>query len=86
MNNQSCDNKEISDQINRATGQVQGLGRMIENGRDCGEILQQIVAARAALQKLGILLLEAEAQGCLGNKKNETKDLKKAVEMLFKLT
>lgn len=88
MNNQACDNRKIIDQVKRATGQVEGLGRMIENGRDCGDILQQIVAARAGLQKLGILLLEAEAQGCFGSGKSsgKIKDLEKIMVGLFKIT
>ena len=85
----SCDPQATKDQVKRTEGQVLGIGRMIEAGRDCTEVLQQIVAARASLQKLGTVLLEAEAQGCFGGTRNETakvQNLEKIISNLFKLT
>lgn len=86
---QKCDPKLIKDQVRRTEGQVASLGRMIDEGRDCSEVLQQIVAARASLSKLGTLLLEAEAEGCLGvGEKSSAKvrNLEQVVASLFKLT
>lgn len=84
-----CNPQTIKDQVKRTEGQVLGIGRMIEASRDCTEVLQQIVAARASLQKLGTVLLEAEAQGCFGGSADEAvkvKNLEKIVSNLFKLT
>ena len=85
----SCDPQAIKDQVKRTEGQVFGIGRMIEDSRDCTDVLQQIVAARASLQKLGTVLLEAEAEGCFGstaNREAKVKDLEKIVSNLFKIT
>ncbi len=84
-----CDPQAISDQVKRTEGQVAGIGRMIEAKRDCSEVLQQIVAARASLQKLATVLLEAEAEGCFGgsgSNEAKVKDLEKIVSGLFKVT
>lgn len=86
---ETCDPQAIKDQLKRTEGQVLGIGRMIESNRDSAEVLQQIVAARASLQKLATVLLEAEAEGCFGgNGTNEAKvkDLEKIVSSLFKVT
>lgn len=82
----SCDPQAIKDQAKRTEGQVLGIGRMIEAGRDCADVLQQVVAARANLQKLGTMLLEAEAQGCFGAEPVKVQDLEKIVNGLFKIT
>jgi len=85
----TCDPQAIKDQVKRTEGQVLGIGRMIEASRDCTEILQQIVAARASLQKLGTVLLEAEAEGCFGSGGDQAakvQNLEKIVSNLFKLT
>lgn len=84
-----CDNKELIDQFKRSNGQVASIGRMIDDNRDRADVLQQIVAARASLTKLGVLLLEAEARGCLGantEPNDKIKNFNKVVTELFKLT
>lgn len=82
-----CNPKAIRDQVRRTEGQVLSLGRMIDDARPCAEVLQQIVAARANLSRLGTMLLEAEAQGCLGEGKTAAaKDLERVVSGLFKIT
>jgi DNA-binding FrmR family transcriptional regulator len=44
--------------LRRIEGQVRGLQRMIEEDRDCKEIISQIAAVRSALKRVGILLVE----------------------------
>ena len=86
---ETCNPEMIKTQVNRTEGQVLGIGRMIEAGRSCDEVLQQIVAARASLQKLGQLLLQAKAQGCFGSSPAGTsrvKELEQVVSNLFKIT
>jgi CsoR family transcriptional regulator, copper-sensing transcriptional repressor len=86
---ETCDPNAIKDQVKRTEGQVLGIGRMIEANRDCTDVLQQIVAARASLQKLATVLLEAEAEGCFGGTGDQAakvKDLEKIVSNLFKVT
>ncbi|NUL83379.1 MAG: metal-sensitive transcriptional regulator [Armatimonadetes bacterium] len=51
--------------LNRVTGQINGLQRMIDNARPCSELLQQYYAARAALDQVGVLLLSEHIQTCV---------------------
>ncbi|MFA4937054.1 MAG: metal-sensing transcriptional repressor [Patescibacteria group bacterium] len=84
-----CDIKEVSQHFNRLQGQIQGIGGMIQDKRACSEVLQQIVAARASLERLGRLLLEVEATGCFGSgtgSQDKIKKLERTVAQLFKIT
>jgi len=49
----------------RIAGQVNGLQKMVESDRSCNDILQQIVAARAALDQLGISFLTEHLKSCV---------------------
>lgn len=49
----------------RISGQVTGIQKMVEGDRACGDILQQIVAVRAALDQLGIMFLSEHLQTCV---------------------
>jgi CsoR family transcriptional regulator, copper-sensing transcriptional repressor len=84
----SCDPKAIYNQAKRTEGQVVSIARMLSEQRTCSEVLQQIVAARASLSKLGQMMLQAEAEGCLGQAVGElrVKDLERTVQNLFKIS
>lgn len=49
----------------RIAGQVSGIQRMVDGERACSDILQQIVAVRAALDQLGIAFLTEHLQTCV---------------------
>ncbi|CAM3516935.1 metal-sensing transcriptional repressor [Deinococcus frigens] len=50
--------------LRRIEGQVRGLQRMIEEGRDCHDILIQLSGVRSALDAAGDQMLEQYASGC----------------------
>lgn len=80
---------KINTHLHRIIGQLQGLEKMIEEKRDCQEVLTQLMAARASLEKLGVLILQDESSYCFvgkGNVKKKLKDLQKITDNLFKLT
>lgn len=43
--------------LKRIEGQVRGIQRMIENGRDCESIVTQLAAVRSAIESVGALVL-----------------------------
>lgn len=84
-----CDPKSIQDQAHRTEGQVQSIARMLEEKRSYADVLQQIVAARASLSKLGSMMLKAEVKGCLGSgaaAEFKAEDLERIVQNLFKIS
>jgi len=49
----------------RASGQVAGISRMIDDGRHCTEVLQQIAAVQKALDAVGNLVLRNYLERCV---------------------
>ncbi len=59
----------INKRLKRAEGQVRGIARMVEEDKYCIDILTQITAAQAALDKVGLQLLSEHTKHCLSNSK-----------------
>lgn len=57
--------KKILDGLRRVEGQVRGVQRMVEEERYCVDVLNQITAARMALARLAMIVLEDHAKGCV---------------------
>ncbi len=57
--------QEATKRLARIEGQVHGIQRMIDDGRTCGEIMQQIIAVKAAMETLGISFLSEHLQTCI---------------------
>lgn len=51
--------------LRRVRGQIDGIEKMIVDGRYCIEILQQVKAARSALKALEATILKTHLKGCL---------------------
>jgi len=71
----------IINRLRRVEGQVKGIQKMVNEQKYCGDILIQIAAARAALNKVGGIILENYMKECL--KENYDSDNKE--EMIDKL-
>ncbi len=50
--------KAVINRMNRAIGHMESVKRMVEDGRDCSEILIQIAAVRSAINNIGKIILE----------------------------
>ena len=57
--------KGVATRLRRIEGQVQGLQRMLEAGRECEEVLTQIMAVRSSLDQVGLLLMEHHIERCV---------------------
>lgn len=51
--------------LNRVKGQLEAISRMIDDGKYCPEIIQQITAATNALRALKAEVLERHLRGCV---------------------
>ena len=56
---------QLTDRLARIEGQVRGINRMIQDDRYCIDVLTQINAVRAALDKVALGLLDGHARHCL---------------------
>jgi CsoR family transcriptional regulator, copper-sensing transcriptional repressor len=51
--------------LNRVEGQIRGIRRMVQEPRPCIEILQQLAAAEAALNRISLALFKHHADSCV---------------------
>ena len=59
------DRKVLLNRLRRLEGQVRGIARMVDREEYCVDILQQTAALRAAVDALGLLILEDHIRGCM---------------------
>ncbi len=81
--------KKVVDRLSRIEGHIRGIKKMVEEDRDCPELLHQIAAVKAALNKTGELILEDHIESCLidavrqGSTEEYVKNLKEAITKLI---
>ncbi len=58
--------------LNRVEGQIRGIRRMIQEPRLCVEILQQLAAAEAALNRISLSIFRHHVEKCVPDDMNRT--------------
>lgn len=56
---------EVIKRLRRAEGQLAGVTRMLEAGRDCEEVVTQLAAVSRALDKAGFAIIATGLQQCI---------------------
>ncbi len=59
--------KDVRTRLRRVAGQVQGVERMLEEGRECRDVVTQLSAATKALEQAGFRLVAAGLTYCVEN-------------------
>ena len=57
--------QSIVTRLNRVEGQVRGIRRMVQEPRVCVEILQQLSAAEAALNRISLAIVKFHVERCV---------------------
>jgi len=82
--------QDIIKRLNRIEGQVKGIQRMIDDEKYCVDILTQIAAARAAISRVGGLVLENYTKTCMkkaiesGNRDQVMDELMSTIQKFLK--
>lgn len=66
-----CTKTDILKRLRRIEGQIKGIQRMVEKGECCSDVLIQIAAVRAAINKVGGIMLENYSKDCIRNAAND---------------
>jgi DNA-binding FrmR family transcriptional regulator len=83
------DTKKIINRMSRAIGHMESIKKMVEEERDCSDILIQISAVRSAINNVGKIILQDHINNCVvdavetGDKK-VLEDLNSAVDKFLK--
>jgi len=84
----SATKDQLLKRLRRIAGQVRGVERMVDEDRYCIDVLTQITAAQAALDKVALGLLDDHARHCVmdeeGRREERTEELMGAVGRLLR--
>lgn len=84
------DKQRVLTGLRRIEGQVRGIGRMVDDDRYCIDVLTQVAAIRAALERVSLILLEDHIRHCVtdaiksGDATEKVKELSAAVERMVR--
>lgn len=81
--------KAVLARLSRAIGHLESTKRMVENGRDCSEVLIQLSAVKAAINNIGKIILQDHIEHCMVDAiehgdKEMIQELKKAIDKFVK--
>ena len=57
--------KAVLNRLSRAIGHLESIKKMVENGRDCSEVLIQLSAVKAAINNTGKVILQDHIEHCI---------------------
>lgn len=75
--------KGVLRRLKRAEGQIGGVVRMIEDGRDCSQVVTQLAAASKALDRAGFAVIAMGLRQCLTEDPTGSTVDASALERLF---
>ncbi|MCJ7693970.1 MAG: metal-sensitive transcriptional regulator [Anaerolineaceae bacterium] len=61
------DNDQLKRRLAKIEGQVRGIQKMLEEGRDCQAIMQQLIAVRSGVQSASLAYVNQLATECIFN-------------------
>jgi DNA-binding FrmR family transcriptional regulator len=73
----------VANRLRRAQGQIGGVLRMIEQGRDCKDIVTQLVAVNHALDRAGFAIIATSLTQCLAQPDGASSADAESLEKLF---
>lgn len=81
--------KAVLNRLSRAIGHLESIKKMVENGRDCSEVLIQLSAVKAAINNTGKVILQDHIRHCLvdaieSGDMQEIEELNKAIDRFIK--
>jgi DNA-binding FrmR family transcriptional regulator len=81
----TCDPK-LANRLKRSEGQIRGILKMMADGKECGEVVTQLLAVRSSIDKVIGLVVAENIKQCLTDEKIDIIDeeLGKALEMIVK--
>lgn len=81
--------KAVLNRLSRAIGHLESIRRMVEEGRDCSEVLIQLSAVKSAINNTGKIILQDHIEHCIVDAvehgdKDAIKELEIAIDRFMK--
>ena len=79
--------KQLKNRLARMVGQLNGISRMLDENRYCGDILIQIAAVESALQNFGYIVLQDHMESCVTEevRSGNTAIMEETIDLIKKL-
>jgi DNA-binding FrmR family transcriptional regulator len=74
---------QVLNRLRRAQGQLAGVIAMIENGRDCQDVVTQLAAVSRALDRAGFKIVASGMRQCLAAQDGDAPMTEEQMEKLF---
>ncbi len=86
---QHTNTKDVLNRLSRAIGHLKSVKRMVEDGRDCSDVLIQLAAVRAALNATSRIILKDHLEHCIvhaveSNDQTAIEELEHAIDKLIR--
>jgi len=82
--------EDVLKRLRRLEGQIRGVQRMVEEGKDCREVVTQLSACKAALDRVGYRLVVSGMRYCAtspeGSEVDEGVDVDELERLFMKLS
>ena len=75
--------RAVLNRLRRAQGQLGGVLRMIEEGRDCNDVVTQLAAVSRALDRAGFAIIATGLKQCMTESEGAATTDIKTIERLF---
>lgn len=82
--NISPDGDNVLTRLRRIEGQIRGLQRLVEEETDCEKFLTQLSAARAALDKVGLIVIGKNMKECLAGSGGAGSKVEEALQLFLR--
>ena len=73
----------VVNRLRRAQGQIGGVIRLIEEGRDCRDVVTQLAAVNRALDRAGFAIVSSGMRECLTSPEGISAEDQATMEKLF---
>ncbi len=85
---QHTNTKDVLNRLSRAIGHLESVKRMVEDGRDCSDVLIQLAAVRSALNATSRIILKDHLEHCIvhaveSNDQAAIEELEHAIDKLI---
>jgi len=80
------DKKSYTNRLSRVEGQIRGISKMIDEDRDCTDVVTQLSAVKAGIDKIITLMVTENLMHCVSeeNAEDQKEKVKVALNLIFK--
>ncbi len=71
--------------LKRIEGQIRGVQRMVEEGRNCGDILTQLLAVRSSLDQVALQVFNEQIDNCLAPQAATDPEVRRSLQEAVKI-